>query len=188
MSHTASSGRAGDFASSSRPRAAEHADFIWARHAAGVPTSAIANMIGCNVVEVKAFIDLCAKSAERSQGPAKPYISRATRTRAIKRLAAKAKPCLDVKIPTEAADIIQAHADSAGVSFDTFLSRCYPIILRDARHACWAELYATRRYIYAEIGYWFGRSASPIHNGVTRGASGKPDQRAWRSLSEREAA
>lgn len=148
--------RAGDFASSRRPRVAEHAQFIWAKDAAGIPASAIARMIGCATVDVRHFLS--------------PSLAKVAETTAAPDVVTTGASCVALApaMPSAAKAVVSKHAEMARISVVELLSKQDRKRLRDARDACWADLYATGRYSFPQIAGWFGRDHTSIIDGVAR--------------------
>lgn len=182
--------RAGDFASGRRPRVAEHAQFVWAKDAAGVPISAIAHMIGCNVADVRSFLRPAGEAPAPVVIVVAPTPSPAPATRHVSREPRRfVKVDRSAPVISTARPIIDRHAEAAGLSLGTILSKAYPRKLRDVRDACWAELYATGRYSLPQIGGWFCRDHTTIMAGIARaGVLPDADVEVWKRLGQREAA
>jgi hypothetical protein len=72
MSELTTNARGGEYATSRRPRAADHAGFILTQRSKGVPVSAIAQMIGCNQADVALIAEKFAAEAPARPAPVVP--------------------------------------------------------------------------------------------------------------------
>jgi hypothetical protein len=179
--------RAGDFASSRRPRVAEHATFVWAKDAAGVPISAIAHMIGCNVADVRAFL----RPGDGAPAVVRMEVASTPAPKRSKPAKTRRGSWLEVRsLPEAARPTVEVFARMAQVDVDTFLGKAYPRHLVEKRAECWAVLHETGRWSLPQIGSWFGgRDHTTIMSAITRYASEpSPDRAAWSAVGDREAA
>lgn len=189
MSERTSNARGGEFATSRRPRAADHADFILTKRASGVPVSAIARMIGCNETEVALIANLSAKPADRIMEIADLESPKPARPRASRTTPRFVKDPKQTAIATWALPYIEKHASRAGVSVAAFLSKVYVKKLSAARNGCYADLYATGRCSLPQIGGWFARDHTTILSGIAKhGEAESADLTAWNRLGRKEAA
>jgi hypothetical protein len=161
--------KGGEHATASRARIAEHAPFILAQAARGVPLSAIAQMIGRSRVDVATVISVGSLSAvARPTKLPEPAVKNAPANRARK-VRRRWRRSLTPRVRKA----IEAVADYYGVTVDELIGRRGATALQPIRQEAYHAVYdlrmpdGSRRYSSICVGQFFGgRDHATILSGV----------------------
>lgn len=166
MSDVTRSARAGEFATAGRAKAADNWDFIIAKHAEGVPASAIARMSGCRVESVREIIAISGQEQPARRTYKSPRLVAQTPPAPVepKPPGKLSKRGMPPKIRRRVAAIARKH----GVTVEALIAKHDRRGLSDARAEAW---YVVRFFSDASlpmIGAWFDRDHSTILNGIRK--------------------
>lgn len=199
MSETTYNSRSGDFATSPRSKVADHYDFIRAKAAAGVPVSAIARMIGCNIQDVSSVAGLPVLDAKAKVKPV-PVVQalKAIRIRADREHKPRMEQWREVRaarartMPPRALAIVEDIAHRHGVRMVDLLGPRTLKGLSRVRDEVYHALYATGFYSMPQIGCFIGgRDHSSVLHGIRNHgerSQAEADIAAWKALGRQDAA
>lgn len=158
--------RGGDFTHSARNRATAYNDFIFEKARAGVPVSAIANMVGCSVIDVRAVLGIV------TPPPALVAVEREPEKAAEKRAAEaryEDRRRASKRMPRRARLIVEEVAKASGETVDDILYGPATQKLSAARNWTFAALYDTGAYSTLIIGGFVGgRDHATVIHGMAK--------------------